>query len=523
MKIGIISVFTDYHRRGEHHRGVLQPQIGPLIAALLPSDADIHIVNDAWDDPDWTREYDLLFISGLHSDFDRARQISHYWRRRGAKTVFGGTMASTYPALCEPYFDVIAIGDPETIVPRIVDDFRTGRLASRYHADPYDARNAVFPRLELVAKQQVLPLAIEATRGCPFSCEFCALTGIGTRFQTRPPAHIAAELRAGQRVLAEHASWLHRKIAIFYDNNVGGNPAHLRELCNQLAPLGIRWGACVTSNVIRDERNVAALAHGGCRCVFVGLESFNPATVSNMGKHQNVLAETAAAIKRCHDHGILVMAGLMLSPSTDSVEYIESIPQHLAAIGLHVPTYICFETPFPGTPHFERLAAAGEGALLPNTLLRDLNGYTLAVPPQLTTVAGFVAAFKRVTKRVYSRRTRAAKLMSDMRRMAAKGVGAPLLFNLHELFFTNGELNPARNFVAGLDIAPPEQGRVPFTDEDFDSAEHRAAIVEPWRVSDATGRVLPMWRSSQALYRKRARKLDVLTSSPSAKPTGLAS
>ena len=36
MRVGVISVFTDYHRRGRHHRGVLQPQIGPLVAALLP-------------------------------------------------------------------------------------------------------------------------------------------------------------------------------------------------------------------------------------------------------------------------------------------------------------------------------------------------------------------------------------------------------------------------------------------------------------------------------------------------------
>ena len=32
MKVGIIAVHTDYHRRGAHHRTLLQPQIGPLIA-----------------------------------------------------------------------------------------------------------------------------------------------------------------------------------------------------------------------------------------------------------------------------------------------------------------------------------------------------------------------------------------------------------------------------------------------------------------------------------------------------------
>jgi hypothetical protein len=31
VRIGIVSVFVDYHRNGHHHRGVLQPQIGALI------------------------------------------------------------------------------------------------------------------------------------------------------------------------------------------------------------------------------------------------------------------------------------------------------------------------------------------------------------------------------------------------------------------------------------------------------------------------------------------------------------
>jgi radical SAM superfamily enzyme YgiQ (UPF0313 family) len=508
VNIGVISVFTDYHRRGAHHRGVLQPQIGPLIAALLPDHARVHIVNDAWDDPDWNRRYDLLFISCLHSDFDRARQISHYWRRRGAKTVLGGTMASTYAALCAPYFDTIAVGDPEALVAEIVADFEAGTLQSRYTATPFDARRVPHPRLDLAARQQVLPLAIEATRGCPFTCEFCALTGIGTRFHTRPAQSIADELTAGQRALAGIASWLHRHIAIFYDNNLGGNPAHMREVCAALEPLGIRWGACVTFNVICDEQNVKALAAGGCRCVFVGLESFNRDTIREMGKHQNVLAETAAAIRMCHDNGILVMAGLMLSPSNDSIEYIDSIPAQLRAVGLHVPTYICFETPFPGTPHFQRLAASGEGALMPNTLLRDLNGYTLAVPPREATPEAFVEAYKRTWERIFSPRARLAKFLADLPRLALRGRAAPLLFNLYELFFAGAALNGARTFIAGTDIEPPEAREVPLTDADFDSAEQRAQIMEPWRVSDEAGSVLPMWRASTTLYRAKGRIND---------------
>ena len=36
MRVGVISTFTNYHRRDRHHRGVLQPQVGPLTAAYPP-------------------------------------------------------------------------------------------------------------------------------------------------------------------------------------------------------------------------------------------------------------------------------------------------------------------------------------------------------------------------------------------------------------------------------------------------------------------------------------------------------
>jgi radical SAM superfamily enzyme YgiQ (UPF0313 family) len=498
MRVGIISVFTDYHRRGRHHRGVLQPQIGPLIAALLPNDVDVHVVNDTWDDPDWDRDYDLLFLSCLHSDFDRARQISHYWRRRGAKTVLGGTFASTYPHLCAPYFDAVAIGDAESTVPAIHADFSRGRLQPVYVGHPFDHRQLPAPRLELVAKRQVLPLAIEASRGCPFSCDFCALTGIGTRYHSRPAAEVADEIRAAREALRGLAAWPRRHIAIFYDNNIGGTPQALRALCDELAPLNVRWGACVSFNVIRDANLVRELARGGCRCVFVGLESFNQATIEQMRKGHNLLAETRQTIARCRDHGILAMSGLMLSPVTDTLDDIEAIPDKLRECGLHVPAYICFETPFPGTPHFHRLARCREPAFLPNALLRDFNGYTLVTRPRHTTPEEFVAAFRRLHRRVYSLRTRLSKLLHDLPGFIRRGGIVPMLFDIYELFSESGHLPPKRTFITGTDRPPPET--VPLTDADFQDEHERQAILAPWRVTDREGRILPQWRSSNQVF-----------------------
>lgn len=493
MRVGIISVFTDYHRRGRHHRGALQPQIGPLIAALLPKDADIHIVNDTWDDPDWIRRYDLLFLSCLHSDFDRARQISHYWRRRGAKTVLGGNFASSHPDLCAGHFDAVAVGAPETTVPLICNDFRAGRLQARYVATPCDPATTPTPRFDLAARQQILPIGLEATRGCPHTCEFCALTGLGTAHHGRPPEHLVRDIRAGQCGQSRLAAWHRRNFIVFYDNNIGGNKRQLRQYCKALTPLGIHWGGCISFNILRDPELLTHMARSGCRLLFVGLESFNPAALSDMGKRQNVLPEVRAAVRRCHDLGIVLMTGLMLSPEVDDLAYIDSIPERLHDCGLHVPTYVCFETPFPGTPYFDRLATRKEPAFLPNALLRDFSGYTLVTRPRHATPEAFVAAYRRLVRRVFSTRARLAKLFHDAGSFLARGHLAPLILDAAELASESGHIVKSRSLIAGTDAAPPEYGRIPLAPGDFDSVGEQSTILDPWRVTDGEGRVVPAW------------------------------
>jgi hypothetical protein len=224
-----------------------------------------------------------------------------------------------------------------------------------------------------------------------------------------------------------------------------------------------------------------------------------------MHKRQNVLPEVGRAIARTHGHGIVVMAGLMLSPLMDDPAYIASIPHRLEACGLHVPTYICFETPFPGTPYFHRLAGQPEPAFLPNALLRDFNGYTLVTRPRHASPEDFVAAYREVSWRVFSRRARLRKLAHDAAALLVRGRLVPLLYDAWELASESAALPGNRSFIAGTDIVPPEAGRIPFTDADFDSETEREAILDPWPVTDGAGRVLPHWHHSRRAYLPKGR------------------
>ena len=500
MKIGVIFAYMDFHRKGQHHRGVLQPQIGPLIAALLPADADVHVVNDTWEEPDWSRDYDLLFISSLHSDFDRARQISHYWRRRGATTVYGGILASTYPEICRPFFDAVVVGDPESTVGRIYRDFCDRSLQPLYVGEPYDPEAVPTPRFDLVADRQVVPLAMEATRGCPFSCEFCALTGYGTRFHFRPPELVVRDIRQGQEMLRGLVPDDKLRQVVFADNNIGGNPKRLRQLCDALRPLDLIWGSAITFNAVSDLGLVEELSSSGCRFLFMGLESFNPEAIQDMHKYQNAIGETRRVMDQCRDHGIVVVSGLMISPITDDCSYVESLPRRLHESGLHVPGFICFESPFPGTPFFHRLAAEDPPALLPDALLRDFSGYTMVVRSKREDLGRLLASYREVLDEVYSWSSRWGKWLRDAARFTRHGFWLPALVDAVHMASLAHRPNPERTYLAGTDAPPPETFSVPFDDDDFASDEERSLILDPMPVTDGDGRVLPAWLESQKVF-----------------------
>jgi len=507
MRVGIIFVFMDFHRKGRKYHGVLQPLIGPLVAGLLSAEApdlEIEVVNDTWEDPRWDRSYDLLFITGMHSDFDRARQISHYWRRRGAKTVFGGTLASTYPELCQPFFDAIVVGDAEGSVARIYRDFAAGELQPRYVSEAYDPALVPVPRFDLLAGKQMIPLSFEVTRGCPFTCEFCALTGIGTRHHVRPVETVLRDIREGQRMLRGLVPRYLLNVVGFLDNNLGGNPRYLQELCAALEPLGLVWGSGITFNVLADPGMVETLSRAGCRAMFMGLESLNPATLKDMHKYQNTVAETRRVLDSCLRHGILVESPLMLSPVTDDLDYILSLPDRLRECGLHVPTFVCIESPIPGTPHFHRLAAE-DAAFLPNALLRDFNGYTLVTRPQQMPVPDFVAGYAWAVENIYTWKARWARLGQNLPGFLRRGFFFPALADARDNLFHRQEPHPQRTYTAATDVPFPEAAGVPLTDADFDSEEERRAILEPWRVTDEAGRVLPAWQRSIRVFEGKGR------------------
>ena len=125
--------------------------------------------------------------------------------------------------------------------------------------------------------------------------------------------------------------------------------------------------------------------------------------------------------------------------------------------------------------------------------------------PKRESVDDFVRGYTWLNKTVYSRRRRATALLADMPSFVARGYLSTALCEAFDICRRGWRQRPDRTFVAGTDTVPPEATGVPLTDADFNSAEERSAVMNPWKVTDGDGRVLPQWLHPVKMFDKKGR------------------
>jgi radical SAM superfamily enzyme YgiQ (UPF0313 family) len=142
---------------------------------------------------------------------------------------------------------------------------------------------------------------VQTSRGCPFACSFCSVTGMfGRKFRCRSTASVMSELRRYDP---------RRHFIFFYDDNFTANAEHTKELLRAMiaARFKFKWSAQVRADVTRDAELVRLMKKAGCQIVFI---SVNPQSLKAMKKGQTV-AEIACAVKvlrrrRIRIHGMFV-------------------------------------------------------------------------------------------------------------------------------------------------------------------------------------------------------------------------
>ncbi len=370
----------------------LKTQMAPPLAllvlgALTPPEYEVELADE---NVERVRHDDSPWLVGITVKVDTAQrsfEIARRYRSRGVPVVMGGIFATGCPQRVAPHADAVAIGEGETLWPRLLADLAANSMQKFYRStEPIDMAESPPPRWDLIAdKDYLYANTLCVTRGCPWRCDFC--------YKSAPNFHAGYRAKPIANVLAEIES-LGTSHVMFVDDNLLGSPRYTRRLLAAMRPMGLTWHAAVSADIARHPKILDTMAETGCRSLFIGFESVNPANLAACRKVQNrteLYDETIAAI---HDRGIMVNASIVFGFDGDTPAVFDDTVNWLAERKVETMTAHVL-TPYPGTPLYARLQR--EGRIIDHDLAHYNTSRAVFTPKNMSPrelEAGYLGAYR---------------------------------------------------------------------------------------------------------------------------------
>jgi radical SAM superfamily enzyme YgiQ (UPF0313 family) len=378
-----------------------QPPLGLMtVAALLPEawkkrlvDTNVEPLRDR--DLAWA---DVVLLSGMHIQSESLLAIVERCRARGLRTVVGGPIASSVPAV-ELKADHVVIGEAESLIADLARELEQGTARPVYQADERpEMTTSPLPDLSLIKMKKYSTMLVQYSRGCPFNCEFCDIIEIyGRRPRTKAVAQVLAELDQ-----LRAAGW--RESVFIVDDNFIGNKARAKELLRALvewrtqAGTGFDFITEASLNLADDTDLMQLMKDAGFKSVFLGIETPDESGLVASNKLQNTRRSLLDSVARIQSYGVEVMGGFILGFDTDKEDIFDRMVEFIQKSGIPIAMVGLLQA-MPGTQLFRRLRS--EGRIVDagggnNTFCDRLNFL-----PRMDS-AKLVEGYREVMKRIYN-------------------------------------------------------------------------------------------------------------------------
>lgn len=316
---------------------------------------------------------DIIGISSMTIDHDRALQAASIGKKCGALVILGGPHATVVPetVIAEPDVDVVVVGEGEYTMLELVrayskrEDF--SGIKGIYHKNetgirinhprnpvanldelPYPARD-LFPLDKILRTPATnFPLSspalhIMTSRGCYYDCNFCqpCLSKIfGKEVRRRSIENVFGEI---EFIYQNYGI----RSLIIEDDTFTSKKGYVISLCKEMIARGlhkkISWYCHSRANTL-DEELVDIMKASGCRSICFGIESGSQRVLDLLNKRTTVEQGTNS-IKLCKQKGIIAVVNMMIgSPDEEpedlqkSLDFINSVKPEVVYVGITTPT-----------------------------------------------------------------------------------------------------------------------------------------------------------------------------------------
>lgn len=351
----------------------LHPPLGLLtVASLFPReryelrlvDENIETLEDA--DIEWA---DFAFLSAMISQKDSLIRAARRCQGKGVPTIAGGPYPTTYWQEID-FIDHFVLGEAETHFGSFLRDLEEGTAKPVYFELKKPASDEIpVPAWDLVKMDQYHSAALQFSRGCPFTCEFCDIPGLYGRV---PRTKSAGSIIAEMDTLYQHGF---RGPIDFVDDNFIGN----KKAALQILPHIIQWQEShdhpyfflteASLNLASLPELMRLMREARFTMVFVGIESPDPNVLVKMGKKQNTqkTAENHVlnAVRTIQQGGLEVYAGIIIGADGEPSTMVSDYYRFIQKAGISV-ALINLLSALKGTALYDRLKS--ENRLLDHAL-----------------------------------------------------------------------------------------------------------------------------------------------------------
>ncbi len=378
------------------------PSLGLLTLAGMTPDRhevvylDVQEIDDLH--VDWA-DFDLVAISTFTAQAPEAYELADRCRSSGTKVVMGGLHVTCLPHEALEHCDVVMVGEGELCWPYILNDAELGALQNIYRSKPheFDLADAPMPAYHLLDMDKYNRITVQTSRGCPWKCEFCASSILLTpKYKQKPIDKVLAEI---DRVCE---LWP-RPFIEFADDNSFVDRRYWKRLLPCLAQRKIKWFTETDISVGEDDELLTLMRQAGCAEVLIGLESPGPEGMKGLElktdwKHKK-RGDYLRLVHNIQAHGIRVNGCFVLGLDGQTTDIFDRVYDFAKELELY-DVQVTLQTPFPGTPLYERLRRTGR--LLEEKAWHKCTLFDLIFEPTDMTADELVTGFHNLVVRLYS-------------------------------------------------------------------------------------------------------------------------
>ena len=200
------------------------------------------------------------------------------------------------------------------------------------------------PRYDLIKRDRVVVYPVQATRGCPYTCQYCSIAAVHNgMYRKRPVEQIVRDVQAtGSRNIN------------FCDDNLCEDVKFSARLFDALRGAPIRWGTQTTINVARHPDLLKKAKLAGCSLMAVGVETFSAQNLAGVNKTFHAVDKYADSLRRIMDAGISPHALIIFGLPEDDADTFRRTVEYLEKLKIPVTQFFIL-TPYPGSPTGDKI------------------------------------------------------------------------------------------------------------------------------------------------------------------------